>query len=261
MLAKVRALHYLRDERSFEQKWLLIQHYFIQTEAGVNFLRYFRQQWIAPNGFATWRAFDSPPGFCKTNNSLESNNNTFKTVYNGLGNPNLWQLVGKLSSALRDNNRVPVVPHPNFNSAKDLQLAHTNRQYVTIERFILVANVSCRFIIDARNPDARGIPNLPAICTINAARVNCNCLTYFRDLKCWHILAGAKEYNLQLPPAWPSQQRLLRVGRAGRPRGARGRGAAPGRDRAEGGDNGLDPEDNGNQRGARRARFRRGGRA
>lgn len=218
----VQKLHYTLNENSFNRKWVSFQEKFSNSEAGLNFIAYFNRQWVAQGSFATWRSFDSPPGYCKTNNSLESNNNTLKTVYSTLKTASIATLVNKLSSALRDCAQIPVIATPNFDS-KLLAKANSNNNLVNIQRLVLLGVSNCVITRDANNPESARVHDLTATCTITGQHVTCNCRTFARDLKCWHILAAAKRANLPLPPGWPSQQTLLRVGRAGRPRGARPR--------------------------------------
>jgi hypothetical protein len=74
---------------------------------------------------------------------------------------------------------------------------------------------------------AEGRIDLDAICDFNIGNLHCNCSTFARDLKCWHLLAAAANNNIALPPGWPNQQRLQRLDRAGRPVGARAGPARP----------------------------------
>lgn len=207
------------------------------VECGFYLMAIFTADGRTPSSFR-WRMFDSPIGYCKTNNPIENGHFTFKTIYLHFTKVKITELLSSQAALFIDQYRDralavhTVKMHPRFKKIEEVQA----RQYSNLEliAFDVLHDDNWAFTASVT------YMGRVYVVRIDQDRCSCECRIFFREGKCHHVLACASRFNRVLPFGWPIMQQLHHINvrgvrRRGRARGVPiGRGGGRGRGRGRG---------------------------
>lgn len=235
ILRKVGDIHYSISEDDFELNLANLNAYLESLgNNGLLLKDYFEKQWTerGQNVFFNWRIFDTPPGYCGTNNSLEVTNRHFKSVYlNNIRQP----LIVCLSS-FEERLKKDVLSSSGFQ--KQVQASTTDKSIgcsIFGSNFLLLNTnqlIGTKFrmthmslqglhtyqIFKKELVDENLVEKIEASVIIKCREnvvtdVMCDCKYYWKKGVCCHVLAVGLRNEVVLPSYLPKMKYLFPGGK------------------------------------------------
>ncbi len=133
---------YIRAE--FDEQWADFTKRWNKGKT-EKFYKYFKAVWVS-SSHNKWRIFDSPPGFCKTNNSNESFNNQIKLIWTKRRKLNVLTFCNKLSSMIKYYSTANEFTHAAFATSPKPAPMH-----IKSAKLVKVQNKRIYFIFQEKN--------------------------------------------------------------------------------------------------------------